>query len=166
MLEILSTVAGICGALGTEWLKGRQQKAALEEQTKALEIQERIGATELEKIRISTNAQTELERAKLAAETDKEIALQGSKDFTASLGHDVEVGKESGLSGFIRKTVRPWITLQWNFIAGWIILCSLNTILQNKELIELIINGFVSLWLTTSTWWFTNRMIDVRRGGK
>jgi hypothetical protein len=162
-VEILSSAAGIVGALATEGLKVWKDSKALEAQNRALEIQERISATELEKVRISTQSQVQLELAKVSAETDRAVLLQDSEAFGKSLEHDIALGKEVGFSGFLRKSVRPWITLQWNWIAGYLVLQFLPVMLQSKDLQETIVNGFVALWLTTSTWWFTNRMLDVRK---
>lgn len=162
MIEILSTVAGIGGALLTKGLEVWDRHKAVQAQNAALEIQEKISANELEKVRISTESNVKLELARLEAETDRAVRLEGLNTFTATLDHDKELGREEGFMGALRKGVRPFITLQWNFIAGYVVLTSLGVILSDKALVELVVNGFVSLWLTTSSWWFTNRMLDIR----
>jgi hypothetical protein len=140
---VIGTVAGLLGTLLSKYFEAQEKKTAFEMQKEINSSNERIAALEIEKVKLSVEAN------KSIAQTEAD-----SKVVMASFAHDSELGQEEeGVVSTIRRLIRPYLTIAFSTIfLYWVIYLMSPTVA--KEYIGAFIASFIELTVAIVLWWF------------
>jgi propanediol dehydratase small subunit len=143
MTGLIGAIAGLAGTLLTKHFEAQEKKAAFEMQKEISAANERIAALELQKVKITTEANKEI--AENEAETRVSIA---------AFEHDAEVGKEpDGFISTVRKAIRPYLTIAFSGLFLYWVWYLISPEVA-KIYIAAFITAFIELTVAIVLWWF------------